>query len=66
MKLNTQELIDKIIETFNDYDNETKHIGILDFMTLLILANKRLNELDEEIYDLHNEISGLNADLMDM
>jgi hypothetical protein len=66
MKLNTQELIDKIIETFNDYDNESKHIGILDFMTLLIQATKRLNEQDEEIYDLHNEISGLNANLMDM
>jgi hypothetical protein len=63
MKLSTQELIDKIIETFNDYDNESKHIGILDFMTLLIQATKRLNEQDEEILDLRNEVQELNYEL---
>jgi hypothetical protein len=32
-------------------------------MTLLIQATKRLNEQDEEIYDLRNEVQELNYEL---
>lgn len=52
-EINTKELIEKITQTFYDYDNDTKFVGILDFMNLLIQAAKLLDKHDKELTRLY-------------
>lgn len=54
-EITAQELIEEIVNTFSDYDNENKYIGILNFMTLLIRAAKLLDEQDKELTMLYSQ-----------
>lgn len=62
----TQELIEKIAQAFSDYDDNDKYVGILDFMTLLISAAKKLDEQDRKLNLCYDHISSMTcSDLMD-
>lgn len=54
-EITAQELIEEIVNTFSDYDNEDKCIGILNFMTLLIRSAKLLDEQDKELTMLYDQ-----------